>query len=101
MSTVLFFFLFVCKDLLLDPMKGLGKKYAIDSLELSPSTEIFSKRRKIYAFWRETRVTLTTVSLRAIPLRVERRRIAKYENYHSKINVDRSACWVIIVGELS
>ena len=25
-------------------------------IELFPSTEIFSKRRKIYAFWRETRV---------------------------------------------
>ena len=26
-------------------------------IELPPSTEIFSKRRKIYAFWREARAT--------------------------------------------
>ena len=34
-------------------------------IELFPSTEIFSKRRKIYAFWRETRVILAVSGKRA------------------------------------
>ena len=33
-----------------------ARKNKLRLIELFPSTEIFSKRRKIYAFWRETRV---------------------------------------------
>lgn len=37
--------------------RALTKNW-LQTHHLFPSTEIFSKRRKIYAFWRETRVTV-------------------------------------------
>jgi len=43
-----------------EPTEVGYRKNWVRLIELFPSTEIFSKRRKIYAFWRETRVRFKT-----------------------------------------